>query len=68
MAHLLRKYVIAPTNEIPLNAVGAIHESPVTLFVLSFGYTQTNGSLSISVGEGLAPPVLCSHYLLDTRK
>ena len=28
----------------------------VTLFALSFGYTQTNGFLSISVGEGLAPP------------
>ena len=41
----------------------AIHESPVTLFALFFGFVQTNAPSQTSVGEGLAPPVLCPHYL-----
>ena len=39
-------------------------ESPVTLFAPSFGFAQTNAPSQTSVGEGLAPPVLCSLYLL----
>ena len=43
MAHLLRKYVIAPTVRNKIKSVGAIHESPVSLFALPFGGAQTNG-------------------------
>ena len=43
-------------------------ESPVSLFDLSFGFAQINGSLTILVGEGLAPPVLCSHNPLAEKK
>ena len=51
--------------------IRAIHESPATLFALSFGFAQTNAPSQTSVGEGLAPPArlfapsfgfnLCSH-------
>ena len=33
------------------------------MFALSFGFAQTNDLTQTSVGEGLAPPVLCSHHL-----
>ena len=40
--------------------------SPCSHYI--FGFAQTNGSLSTSVGEGLAPPVLCSHTPLAEKK
>ena len=43
-------------------------EVSVSLFAQPFGGAQTNGSLSISVGEGLAPPVLCLHNPLAEKK
>ena len=35
----------------------------VSLFAPSFGFAQTNALSQTSVGEGLAPPVLCPLYL-----
>ena len=46
----------------------AIRESPVTLFALPFGFALTDAPSQTSVGEGLAPPVLCSHNHLAEKK
>ena len=43
-------------------------EVSVSLFALSFGFAQTNAPSQTAVGEGLAPPVLCSHNHLAEKK
>ena len=41
---------------------------PASLFALSFGFAQTNALSQTSVGEGLAPPVLCPLYFSASCK
>ena len=38
------------------------------MFALSYGFAQTNALSQTSVGEGLAPPALCSHNHLAEKK
>ena len=43
-------------------------ESPRNVVRTTFRFRTNKRSPSILVGEGLAPPVLCSHYLLASHK